>query len=165
MMHSPLFQISPLFQKNFQTLWNFFSNFTFSVKFFKLHPPKFLTTSFSHRLQIFIFPLFLLFQYISPIFHEIVSPYFSKFHPWFHQIYMIFTCFMCFSFPPSLTMMQLCITQCTYWTPLANKANKRRLKSSNTAQTVSSSNSQVPNSSVVKGTTGRTMWVWTSNYR
>jgi len=22
------------------------------------------------------------------------------------------------SFPPSLTMMHLCITQCTYWTPL-----------------------------------------------
>src|SRR6218665_3967286 len=24
---------------------------------------------------------------------------------------------MCFSFPPSLTMIDLCITQCTYWTP------------------------------------------------
>jgi len=23
-----------------------------------------------------------------------------------------------FSFPPSLTGMHLCITQCTYWTPL-----------------------------------------------
>src|SRR6218665_810748 len=23
---------------------------------------------------------------------------------------------MCFSFPPSLTIMHLCITQCTYWT-------------------------------------------------
>ena len=25
---------------------------------------------------------------------------------------------MCISFPPYLTMMHLCITQCTYWTPL-----------------------------------------------
>ena len=25
---------------------------------------------------------------------------------------------MCISFPPTLTMMHLCITQCTYWTPL-----------------------------------------------
>src|SRR6218665_398354 len=25
---------------------------------------------------------------------------------------------MCFSFPPTLTMMHLCIAQCTYWTPL-----------------------------------------------
>src|SRR6218665_4042262 len=31
---------------------------------------------------------------------------------------MLFTYFMCISFPPSLTMMHLCITQCTYWTPL-----------------------------------------------
>src|SRR6218665_1041006 len=25
---------------------------------------------------------------------------------------------MCFCFPPTLTMMHLCITKCTYWTPL-----------------------------------------------
>src|SRR6218665_1864839 len=30
-----------------------------------------------------------------------------------------FKYFLCFSFPPSLTMMHLCITQCTYWMPLA----------------------------------------------
>src|SRR6218665_4204027 len=26
---------------------------------------------------------------------------------------------VCFSFPPSFSMKHLCITQCTYWTPLA----------------------------------------------
>ena|SRR6218665_2318364 len=36
----------------------------------------------------------------------------------FHRIYMYFTYFMCFSFPPSLTMMHLYIIQCTYWAPL-----------------------------------------------
>src|SRR6218665_2763339 len=33
-------------------------------------------------------------------------------------MYVFFTYFLSFSFLPSLTMMHLCITQCTYWTPL-----------------------------------------------
>src|SRR6218665_1475123 len=59
---------------------------------------------------------------------------FSKFPPYFEKTILSFlllqifspdfvnlrvlTYFMCFSFPPTLTMMHLCITQCTYWTPL-----------------------------------------------
>src|SRR6218665_1893619 len=66
-----------------------------------------------------------------------MSPYircFSTFPPYFaknflsaHHFYKFpsafvkFTCFnipsVFFHFPPGLTMMHLCITQCTYWTP------------------------------------------------
>src|SRR6218665_1065663 len=45
MMHFPLFQISLLFSKNFQTVENF-QNLTFSRKFLHFHP------FFSHRPQI-----------------------------------------------------------------------------------------------------------------
>src|SRR6218665_1474315 len=36
----------------------------------------------------------------------------------------------CISFPPTFTMMHLCITQCTYWTPLTTTTiiNTRSLK-------------------------------------
>ena len=36
----------------------------------------------------------------------------------FRKIHLLFTYFMCISFPPTFTMMHLCITQFTYWTPL-----------------------------------------------
>src|SRR6218665_1143993 len=66
-----------------------------------------------------ISPLFSLFRYISPRFSKIIiSPYFDKFSPCFTQIHRLFTYFTCISFPPTFTMMHLCITQCTYWTPL-----------------------------------------------
>src|SRR6218665_3628819 len=65
-----------------------------------------------------ISPLFSLFQYISPCFAKIIfSPYFYNFFSCFRQIHLLFTYFTCI-FPPTLTMMHLCITQCTYWTPL-----------------------------------------------
>src|SRR6218665_2404377 len=37
--------------------------------------------------------------------------------PCFRQIHLLFTYFTCI-FPPTLTMMHLCITQCTYRTSL-----------------------------------------------
>jgi len=40
-----------------------------------------------------------------------VPPDFVKF-TWFYILYVYFV------FPPTFTMMHLCITQCTYWTPL-----------------------------------------------
>src|SRR6218665_3197702 len=73
-----------------------------------------------------IFPLFSLFQYISPLFSEnyYFPPTFKNFPP----VLEIFTCFshtLCvFRFPPALTMMHLCITQCTYWTPLLRTPSK-----------------------------------------
>src|SRR6218665_3303655 len=44
----------------------------------------------------------------------IIPPYFSKFSLCFRNCLLLFTYFLCISFPPPLTMMHLCITQCTY---------------------------------------------------
>jgi len=55
----------------------------------------------------------------SSLFRQNYSfPTLLKIPPCFRQIYVFFTYFMCFSVPPTFTMMRLCITQCTYWTPL-----------------------------------------------
>ncbi len=115
MMHFPLFQISPYFRKLFQTPWKIFTIWPFPKKIFDFHLPKFLMTFFffSHWPQIWNFPLFSLFQYISPYFGKFFFPLLLQISPWFRKIYVFFTYFMCFSFPPTLTMMHLCITQCT----------------------------------------------------
>src|SRR6218665_535441 len=42
---------------------------------------------------------------------------FEKISPCFRKIPLLFTYFMCISFPPTLTMMLLCITQCTSGRP------------------------------------------------
>src|SRR6218665_893914 len=67
-----------------------------------------------------ISPLFSVFQYISPLFGE--NYYFPPPLNNFPPILEKFTCFLrtlcVFPFPPTLTMMHLCITQCTYRTPL-----------------------------------------------
>ena len=106
---------SPLFSKKFPTVENFQNfNLSFSRKILDFHPPKFLMTFFlviDHKFC--NSPLFSLFQYISPL---------------FRKIHLLFTYFMCISFPPTLTMMHLCITQCTYWTPLLLVPRERRLK-------------------------------------
>src|SRR6218665_2456304 len=66
MMHFSPVSDSPLFSKNFQTLWSIFSILPFPNKFLDFHPPKFLVTFlFSHRPQLSNFPLFPLFQYVS----------------------------------------------------------------------------------------------------
>ena len=107
MMHfPPCFRFSPTyFLKNFRL--EIFLNFWWPF--------------FSHRPQISNFP---------PIFPVSVHfpPYFAKIiiSPLLLQISFPvvekFTCFLhtlcVFGFPPTLTMMHLCITQCTYWTPL-----------------------------------------------
>src|SRR6218665_1655295 len=57
MMHFPLFQISPLFSKNFLTFWKISEILPFPDKISYFHLPKFLTTFFfSHRPQISNFP-------------------------------------------------------------------------------------------------------------
>src|SRR6218665_1017582 len=49
------------------------------------------------------------------------SPLLFKISPCFRKIQQLFTYFTC-NFPPTLTMMHLCITHCTYWTPLTGLA-------------------------------------------
>src|SRR6218665_339920 len=58
---SPLFQIYPLFPKNFP--WKISQMLPFTEKYFDLHPPKFLTTFFQSTTANFEFPpLFSLFS-------------------------------------------------------------------------------------------------------
>src|SRR6218665_2391855 len=102
MMHFPLFQISPLFSKHFQTLWKICNILPFPEKFLDFHRPKFLMTSFlviDHKFR--ISPLFSLFQYISPLFLEIYyySPTLKNFPPVLDKI-TFFLHTLCISFPP-----------------------------------------------------------------
>src|SRR6218665_2679433 len=103
MMHFPLFQISPsVSEKNFR-LRGKLSNFYLFTK-------KFLMTFLVIDCEFSISPIFAIsIHYFHPISRKLLFPPVK---------FTFFTYFMCFSFPPSLTMMNLCITQCTYWTPL-----------------------------------------------
>src|SRR6218665_2462288 len=120
MMHfPPLFQISPPFSKNFKIFW----------KISKMLPificQNFLMTFFfSHRPQILNFPPILpVLVHFPPDWQKLLfSPTFTN----FPSVFGKFTCFLhtfCVFSPPTLTMMHLCITQCTYWTPLAIDAS------------------------------------------
>src|SRR6218665_4142843 len=85
-------------------------------------------TFFSHRPQISNFPpIFAVSIHFPSVSRKLFfPPYFYKFPPCFRQIHLLFTYFTCIFFLhtlrvfflPTLTMMHLCITQCTYWTPL-----------------------------------------------
>jgi len=102
----PVSDLPPYFSKIFR-LENF-QNFTFPEKFFHFHLPKFLMTFFSHRPQ--IFPVSV---HFPPCFAKLLfPPTLKNFLPVFQK----FTCFLhtlcLFRFPPTLTLMHLCITQC-----------------------------------------------------
>jgi len=72
-----------------------------------------------------ILPLFLCFNSF-PLFRDFFfSPTFANWPPWFRKVYVFFTYFTCISFPSTFTMMHLCITQCTYWTPRFIPSNFR----------------------------------------
>jgi len=100
MMHFPtLFQIPPIFEKFSDSVENF-RNFTFSRIFFRFsdfHPPK-----FSHRPRISnlppIFPVSVHFPSVSR--KLFFPPTFTNFPPCFRKIPLLFTYFMCISFPP-----------------------------------------------------------------
>src|SRR6218665_38837 len=121
-VHS-LCQTMPFYNKNSRKCLDSVENFPnliFSKKGFGFLPQKFLMTFFSHRLQMLnYFPLFSLFHYISPLFREnYYSPCLCKFSFSFRTIYVFLHTFCVFRFPLVLTMMHLCIAQCTHWTPL-----------------------------------------------
>src|SRR6218665_2809286 len=109
MMHFPsLFQISPLFSKNFQTLKKNFTILPFPETFLHFHQPKIFFLVIDHKFR--ISPYFLCFSTFSLCFAKIIiSPYFYKFPPCFRQIHLLFTYFTCISFPPTLTVMHLCV--------------------------------------------------------
>ena len=117
---APCFRFPPISEK-FSDFLEIFSILPFPERFLHFHPPKFLMTFFlviDHKFR--ISPLFSLFQFISPLFRENYS--FPLLLQIFPPVLNKFTCFLHtlrVYFPPhTLTMMHLCITQCTYWTPL-----------------------------------------------
>src|SRR6218665_370142 len=84
------FRFSPLFSRNFQTLWKIFEILPFPEISLDFHPPKFLMTfSFSHRTQILNFPPCFAKIIISPLLSKI-SPLFSKNSPAFYILYVYF---------------------------------------------------------------------------
>ena len=122
MMHfPPCFRFPPYFRKIFGLWGKFLQILPFPEKFLDFHPPKFLMTFFlviDHKFR--IPPYFPWFNTFPLCFAKtIISiPTLTKFPPVLDK----FTCFLytlrAFHFPPALTMMHLCITQCTYWMPL-----------------------------------------------
>src|SRR6218665_1954604 len=117
MMHfPPVSDFPPIFPKKFLTFWKISQIFPFPEEISHFHPPKFLTTFFlviDHKFR--ISPYFPCFTTFPPPIRENVqfTPLFQKLPP-VSKKFNSFTCI----FPPTLTMMHLCITQCTYWTPL-----------------------------------------------
>src|SRR6218665_2466783 len=125
------FQIPPIFGKFSDSEENF-HNFTFSRKissfsFAEISDDLFLVIDHKFRIS----PLFSPIQYISSSVSRklLLPPYFDKFPPpVLDKLTCFFTYFTCISFPPTLTMTHLCITQCTYWTPLSCKNLQRRTR-------------------------------------
>ena len=132
----PCFRFPLCFRNVFWLSGKFLKSYLFPTKF-----PIFICQNFwrrpffSHQPQISNFPP------ISPVWLHfppdsqkfLIPPTFQNFPLCFRKIQQLFTYFTCIS-PPTLTMMHLCITQCTYWTPLdgeklANVRGLRGLKS------------------------------------
>ena len=118
-----LFKISPYFRKIFR-LCGKFSKFYLFPKNFSIFIrqnknfwwPFFLVID--HKF-IRIPPYFSCLSTFPPLFRKnYYLPLFWKIPPCFRKIHLLFTYFVYFVPPSTLTMMHLCITQCTYWTPL-----------------------------------------------
>ena len=116
MMHFPPFSdFPPILVDNFQ-------KFTFSRKSFRFSSAKisddlfFLSSTKNFEFP----PYFPCFSTFPPCFTKInFFPYFDKFLPLFSKNSPAFYIhYVYFVFPPTLTMMHLCISQCTYWMPL-----------------------------------------------
>ena len=105
MMHLPLFQISPLFQKIFQSMSKKFQISIFREKFL-FYPPKFLMTFFIHWLKIRTSPYFsALFTHFPSVSEIITFPLLFKMSSCFRSISVFSHHLGDFSFPPLLTMM------------------------------------------------------------
>jgi len=119
-MHFPLFRFPPYFRKNSDYVENF-HNFTFPRKIL-----RFSSTKVSED------PILVIDQKFLPSFpcicslHSPVSPkllfppILLQISPLFSKNSRVFYILSVYFIPPTLTMMHLCITQCTYWTPLSS---------------------------------------------
>src|SRR6218665_1811252 len=112
MIHFPLFQIfPPSISENLLDSVENFPNFTFSQRIFRFSTAKIYDDLF------YFSPIFAVSVHFLHYFGKIIiSPYFFKVSPDFVK----FTCFLhtLFFVSPTFTLMHLCITQCTYWTPM-----------------------------------------------
>src|SRR6218665_2191228 len=97
-----------------------FRTFTFSRKNFRFSSANISDDPFfSHRPQISNFPPSLPLSVHFPLFREnYYFPLLLKIPPLFKKFTCFLLTFFVFCVPSTLTMMHLCITQCTYWTPL-----------------------------------------------
>src|SRR6218665_2966655 len=117
MMHFPTcFRFSSLLSENFRTLRKISPILLFPEKFLaEISDDLFLSSTTN-----FEFPPIFAVSVHFPLFREnYYSPLTLTNSPCFRQIHLLFTYFTFISFAPTLTMMHLCITQCTYLTPLA----------------------------------------------
>ena len=96
----PCFRFSPI-SETISDFQNFFFNFSHRPQIWNFPPIFAVSVHFPSVLRIFFFS--------SPTFTNF-TPVLGKFTSFSHTL--------CVFFPPTLTMMHLCITQCTYWTPL-----------------------------------------------
>src|SRR6218665_3023057 len=123
MMHFPSISNSPYFRfsLSFLNVSESGKSFPTFPKICMFYPRTFLMTCFVIDRKFRFPPIFAKTLHFSPLYREIYSipHYFLKFPSDFVKL-TCFSDFTCFSFPPSLTMMHLCITQSTYWTPLSS---------------------------------------------
>ena len=118
MMHCPVWDLPPISEKCFG-LRGKFSQFDLFQENFSIFNHQTFWRPFFLKLLMKTLefpPIFPVSIYSPPILRNSSFPTFPISH-WFRKIY-VFLHSLCFSFPPTLTMMHLCITQCTYWTPL-----------------------------------------------
>src|SRR6218665_3602917 len=102
MMHfPPCFRFPPIFEKNLNFVENV-RNVNFSRKISRFSSAKISDDPFLSSTTNFEFPpYFPGFSTFPPCFAKIIiSPYFDKFPPCFRKIQLLFTYFMCISFPP-----------------------------------------------------------------
>ena len=101
----------PLFPKHFSDSVVNFPGFTSSEKKISYHLFKIIF----HKFEISLY--FRSFGPIPSVSNKSFIPLLSQIAQ-FRKISVFCTCFLWFSFSPTFTTMHLCITQCTYWTPL-----------------------------------------------
>ena len=120
-MHFPPFQISPYFRKIFRLCGKSFK-FYLSPKISRFPSAKisddhFLVIDRKFRIPL-CFPSSFTFPPVSR--KLLFPPYFEKFPPCFRKIRLLFNTLCVFRSPyfDHESMMHLCITRCTYCTPL-----------------------------------------------
>ena len=103
-MHFPLVSDFPLFSKKIPTLWKIFKIVRFLVKISRFSSARisddlFLFLVIDHKFR--IFPYFSCFSKFPPCFAKNYHfPLLFQISPCFRKIHMLFTYFMCISFPP-----------------------------------------------------------------